>query len=209
MTLPLEALQSKLHLLPQRDRDFATSLLDQAKRRGLSDKQAPWIQRLLDRALEIESPKPAELVADMTPINDLFHKAALKLKKPAIVLAAEGIEGVLRLTPSRKYVGSVTVTAAPTVRSSFEDRDWLGTVKDDGTFFASSTVGNRKDATVAALRRFAADPVTGAKESARLTGRCCFCNLALTDARSTEVGYGSTCAENFGLPWGNRKAKAA
>jgi hypothetical protein len=31
---------------------------------------------------------------------------------------------------------------------------------------------------------------------------CCFCGRVLTDPRSVRWGYGPTCAENFGLPWG-------
>jgi hypothetical protein len=34
------------------------------------------------------------------------------------------------------------------------------------------------------------------------TGKCVFCRQKLTDGRSTSVGYGPTCAENNGLPWG-------
>lgn len=34
------------------------------------------------------------------------------------------------------------------------------------------------------------------------TSKCVFCALALTDGRSTEVGYGPVCATNNGLPWG-------
>ena len=33
----------------------------------------------------------------------------------------------------------------------------------------------------------------------KLTGCCCFCNRPLTDARSTEVGYGEICSKKFGV----------
>ncbi len=33
-------------------------------------------------------------------------------------------------------------------------------------------------------------------------GRCVFCSLPLTDARSVDVGYGPICAGHHGLPWG-------
>lgn len=32
--------------------------------------------------------------------------------------------------------------------------------------------------------------------------RCVFCSRALADERSRDVGYGETCADNNGLPWG-------
>lgn len=36
---------------------------------------------------------------------------------------------------------------------------------------------------------------------------CVFCGISLEDSRSTEVGYGPTCAENNGLPWGVKKSE--
>lgn len=47
-----------------------------------------------------------------------------------------------------------------------------------------------------------------AKEYARLFGRCCFCNRGLIDERSTEVGYGPSCAKAYGLPWTPKEAAA-
>lgn len=34
--------------------------------------------------------------------------------------------------------------------------------------------------------------------------RCVYCSTELTDDRSITAGYGPTCAENYGLPWGNK-----
>jgi hypothetical protein len=76
----------------------------------------------------------------------------------------------------------------------------------DGTYQPSNAANGRTEAITARLRAFAAEPARVAKDSARLTGRCCFCNLALKDERSTAVGYGATCADHFGLPWGERPA---
>lgn len=36
-----------------------------------------------------------------------------------------------------------------------------------------------------------------------LYGSCVFCSRTLTDERSITAGYGQTCAENHGLPWGH------
>ena len=52
------------------------------------------------------------------------------------------------------------------------------------------------------LQRLAADPAGVASKYGKMTGRCCFCHLQLTDAKSLAVGYGKTCAKNYGLPWG-------
>jgi hypothetical protein len=35
-----------------------------------------------------------------------------------------------------------------------------------------------------------------------------FCRLTLTDARSTAVGYGQTCAGHWGMPWGEARLDA-
>ena len=41
-----------------------------------------------------------------------------------------------------------------------------------------------------------------AAEYGRLHRRCIVCRRALTDAPSLEAGYGKTCADNNGWPWG-------
>ena len=53
------------------------------------------------------------------------------------------------------------------------------------------------------VNRLAKNPAKVATEYGKLTGNCCFCRRALTDKRSVTVGYGSTCAGNYGLEWGN------
>lgn len=42
-----------------------------------------------------------------------------------------------------------------------------------------------------------------AKDFGKLYGMCVFCSRTLTDERSIHAGYGSTCASNHGLPWGD------
>ena len=54
------------------------------------------------------------------------------------------------------------------------------------------------------LAELSANPEAKAAAFGKLTGCCCFCNTALTDDRSTSVGYGPVCAKNFGLNWGAR-----
>lgn len=47
------------------------------------------------------------------------------------------------------------------------------------------------------------DPAGYAKKYGRLTGRCCFCRIQLTNETSLSVGYGlcEICAGNYGLPY--------
>lgn len=65
---------------------------------------------------------------------------------------------------------------------------------------------DRMDAAhTALLGAFDADPVATAVLSARFTGSCSFCSRKLDDVRSIEVGYGPTCAEKYGMPWGAKR----
>lgn len=57
-----------------------------------------------------------------------------------------------------------------------------------------------------ALDGLTADTLLDAEQAAafgHLTGRCVFCTTALSDERSVSVGYGPTCADRHGLPWGD------
>jgi len=52
------------------------------------------------------------------------------------------------------------------------------------------------------LKALAENPAAVAAAYGKLTGNCCFCGSNLSNARSTGVGYGKTCAEHYGLSWG-------
>jgi hypothetical protein len=165
-----------------------------------------------------KAPAPqAQAVGELSGVLALFAKAKTHLKFPAIVLGVpeidntQDVEGfTLRLTiagPRAKVPGSVTVTTQDRVWNRFEQedqREWLGRVTVDGTYQPSRAANGRTEAIVRRLAELAANPAKVAAEHGRLTGRCCFCNTALSDERSTAVGYGPTCADHFGLPWGVR-----
>lgn len=46
------------------------------------------------------------------------------------------------------------------------------------------------------------DPAGYMSERSKDMDRCCYCYKPLEDKRSKDVGYGSTCAVKWGLPWG-------
>lgn len=48
----------------------------------------------------------------------------------------------------------------------------------------------------------AENPAKVAADYGRLSGRCCFCKIELTDEKSIAVGYGPQCARSYGLPYG-------
>lgn len=54
----------------------------------------------------------------------------------------------------------------------------------------------------AALDGLTADPVGFLARASKDMDRCCYCNAPLSDKRSKDAGYGETCAQTWGLPWG-------
>jgi hypothetical protein len=197
---------------------FAQSLVNQSKTKALSDKQMYWVNKLVEDAQAPVKEVKSANVGDLSRIISLFDKARQHLKFPAIVLnipAANNMRIRINVAGERsKYPGSLNVTSGE--KPGDEGRAWYGRVMKDGTYTPSGKVGDlvAKDAPekiTARLVEFAANPVKVAKEYAEstkemvdgvLTGRCCFCNRHLQDERSTAVGYGSTCADHYGLPWG-------
>jgi hypothetical protein len=148
--------------------------------------------------------RATENVGDLSRIVALFDTARQHLRFPSIVL--DGFR-VNVAGPRAREPGSLTVTGVErdTV-SRFGrglTRKYFGRVTRAGVFEPSQAA---PDGIGAKLRTFAADPAGQAAEHGRLHGACCFCNRALRDERSTAVGYGPDCAENFGLPWGSLAA---
>lgn len=192
--------------LDERSRGFAESLCEQYRRRGLSDKQAHWVGELLNRAENPEAAKPATTdVGSVKGIVDLLERAAKHLKHPAVIVRANGRDIRLNIAGSKsKAPGSINVCSA----GGYGDREWYGRVTRDGQFEPSRKFDQATQTAVGlALQAMATDPAKAAAEYGHLTGVCCFCNTALTDGRSTAVGYGPVCAKHYGLPWG-KGAKA-
>ena len=144
---------------------------------------------------------PAQQVGDMQRIVEMFDRAQGRLRHPSFIL--DGFR--VNVAGQRASVpGSITVTAAE--RGTNGRRAWYGRVLRNGTYEPSNSA---PDNVAPALRRFAADPAGVAAEYGRLHGRCCFCNRALDDERSTALGYGPVCADNYGLPHGTVAARNA
>jgi hypothetical protein len=196
--------------LTANDRSFADSLLYSVRtqRRPPSDKQLYWIGKMAERAKNggKEPERVKTTVGDLSGVMALFDKARRHLQFPAIVLgwrdSRDHIHEVrLNVAGERARVpGSINVIDEA-------DRAWFGRILKDGAFEHSPRI-DVPTAVAELLGRFACDPVGVAGEHGRLTGKCCFCNTALTDERSTSVGYGPTCAKNYGLPWGKAAADA-
>ena len=188
---------------------FAESLCTQYRRgRSLSWKQEQWVDKLIERAANPPAPIVRETVevGDMSGAIALFDKAAQHLRRPKVRLrvfdstAPVHRDILLSVAGARaKVPGSINVKDdAP-----YGEGSWYGRIHRDGKLEKNGMV-DVPQALVDLLKRFAEQPAATAAEFGRLTGRCCFCNRPLEDERSTAVGYGGTCAKNYGLPWGRR-----
>lgn len=194
----LRILEANLLLLPASDQGFAASLIEQSRRRPLSDKQLVWVEKLARRATGLAAPSKVD-VGDMTGLIALFAKASEHLKHPAIVIGSP--VGELRITvagPRARCPGTVNVATS----GRFGENTWFGRIDLEGVFAINERVEVPPEL-VDFLREFAANPAAMAASHGHRTGCCCFCNRTLTDERSIAVGYGPTCAANYGLQWGS------
>jgi hypothetical protein len=151
-----------------------------------------------------------QAVGDLSGVLALFAKAKQHLKHPAIVLSVPEAGFAIRINVAgdrAKVPGSLNVLENDRNETSDwgdPQRAWLGRVTLDGAYQPGRAANGRTEAITRRLQAFAAEPAKIAAEHGRLTGCCCFCNRPLTDERSTAVGYGATCADHYGLPWGTK-----
>lgn len=187
---------------PDKDRDFATSLVEQAARRGLTPRQWYWVGRLTAQAGSVARTR---VVGDFSGVYALFQRAKSKLRNPKVRLQTEeSLPLQLYLAGERSKVPNV-VNVTNGIPYGVEDSKWYGRVAPDGKWTPNTRIPEAELAPVAKLlKRLARDPEGVASEYGRLTGLCCFCYRPLADERSTAVGYGPQCAERYGLSWGTK-----
>lgn len=188
--------------LAQHDRKFAESLISGPygyKKRGyLSEKQAPFIFKMLEKATGMyEAPEPINL--GISRIKAMFEKAKVHLKWPKIVF--ETSFGKIKMYvqgPNAKYPGSVVFTL---------NKLWMGRIHTDGGLQKSTNFhqAENKEQFLDLLEAFSTDPEGVASKYGKLNSRCVFCGKALSDPKSPAVGYGGTCAAHYGLAWGESK----
>lgn len=145
-----------------------------------------------------EKPKQeAGAKVELSGVMELFGRAKGKLKYPKIRLATKsGNKVVLSLAGARsKYSGQVMLTDG----GPFGDNIWYGRIDIDGNVFPSRSMDSEVMELLTSLSLDAAK-VTGTY--GHNTGSCSFCARHLEDKRSVSAGYGPTCADKFGLPWG-------
>jgi hypothetical protein len=180
--------------LSEKDRAFGLSLLSGIDKYGsLTERQATWVQVLIDRASE---PKPVAAPAvqvEMAGVKALFAVASKSLKRPKIRLqAADGTPVVLALAGANsKYKGQVMLTDG----GPWGDNRWFGRV--EGSQFHAARAATPE--VTGLLTRLSADPTSVIADYGRLTGACALCGRDLTDQASVDRGAGPVCAKKFGL----------
>lgn len=199
----LEALMGSLN---ERDAKFANDLINGPygfkKRGGLSDKQRPYVFRLLETAMGLGR-ADAVNVGNVSGIVALINKAKGHIKWPKVVFEAGfGKVKIWIQGPNAKFPGAIGLTV---------NGLWMGRIQPDGEFQASQVYSSAsmKDQFLELLNAFAADPAGVGAKYGKLAGRCCFCQKCLEDPKSLAMGYGPTCAENYGLPWGQAAVSMA
>lgn len=152
-------------------------------------------------------PAVVSRVGDVAGIHALFDRASRFIKRPIITLGVDMIDGGVRISvgsDAARFPGTLTILAETQRRADDGRRVWLGRIHGDGRVEPSSRLPvDQQRSLLERLKEFAAEPARVAGEHGRLTSRCCFCRIRLKDERSVSVGYGETCADNFGLPWGS------
>jgi hypothetical protein len=191
--LPIqEELQAMLasNLIPARNLNFCHSL---AKAANPTDKQIYWLHKMVDEYKA--KPVDTKQTVCFDAICTLFNSVMRSLKRPEIRIVSDFEAGeVIRIypaKPSSRNAGSLYIKLR---------YDYIGMIKPDGTLFLKND--EHQDRIVAAIRKYEQNPSGCAKEYARLTDRCCFCDLQLTDETSVFWGYGKICAKRWQLPYG-------
>lgn len=184
--------------LPQKDQDFAQSLIEQSKKRQLSPKQLCWVEKLAglathvalaEKAIDVIIPAPISVPGVITLIRTNNNA-----KRPKIRFLVGDAEFTLSVASAKaRFPGTVNVNS---------NGQWFGRIHTDGRYEVSSRINEtNQQSVIAALHLVASHPAEMAAAYGKKTGRCCFCALHLTDARSLDVGYGAICAKHYRLPW--------
>jgi hypothetical protein len=161
-------------------------------------------------APQAREPRQEAQIGRIDGILAIFDRVAKRLQVPAVELSIPATGTVVRVnvaTARAKVPGSLTITGG---RDDVGERPWYGRILRDGTFQPSREA---PAGLAERLSQFVAEPARIAAEHGKLTGRCCFCRLPLggtspnspSGRKSLAVGYGETCAANWGLPWGETK----
>ena len=203
----IEYLEKVTPLLPEKDRAFAADLCVKGRKYTPSEKQAYWIEKMIERATvqsdEQDAPKSDDLGnVDWPKLVGLFVQAGSKLKYPKLSFEEDGFKLVIKRAGSgSKYSGDLMLTDG----GPFGSNLWYGRITSDGQFVSSRVGEQYRDRLLPLLRAFVQDPHGFASTYGKKSGNCCFCAKEIGHGegkgseKSKAVGYGPVCAKNWGL----------
>lgn len=175
----------------------------------LADRSS-WLWFHMLKVVQQHQPARPEMVDMIGFISDSFVMAAGRgLKNPMIRLGVKEDARRYKLYLSAR--GTICIKGGnvdPGTNDPVGDEEYIGCLMN-GKFLPASdgpSYGNRPKPVAPKDQKFidalTADPVGFFAKCSKDMNRCCYCNQPLEDARSKEVGYGRTCADRWGLPWG-------
>lgn len=151
---------------------------------------------VVNEAAQRASEAPVTAIVRYPGIVALMAKASgAGLKFPKFLIPSTKGDVKLSLARGGRHIGSIHVSDNKGFGNAY-----YGRIEGQG----ATTV--RDEAILAALDAFEANPAEVARLYGIQSGCCCFCSKELTNAESTSVGYGPTCAARFGMPWGGTGA---
>jgi hypothetical protein len=184
-------LSSAIDLLKGGDKNFAQSLINFYNQKGrLSDKQASFIPKLLEKAEKELQPKPATQLENFSKVIEIFDNAKAKGYKKKIILRLGDEDYKIRLSEapaSGVNAGMVYVKVGEEYKGKItREGKWIYTGQADETLQQK-------------LNEFSLSPKEEARKYGFRTGECCVCGRTLTDKNSIANGIGPICSSAFGL----------
>lgn len=142
--------------------------------------------------------KPKKSV-EQTILNFMLHARSQGLKYPKVQIS---VDPPITLVMNSR--GQINITNGK--RYGTPENQWFGkinNVRSCATLVAGRNWPTQLDGILA---KFANDPAKHMGTLGILTDHCQFCGKQLSNEHSMFHGYGPTCAENYGLPWGDETA---
>lgn len=182
--------------LDERGKSFATSLIDNFTVGGsLSYKQWEWVYKLAEQAKGIEpiygSFNPILVMFRIAGSND--NGASLKLPKIRL-MTKDDIYVQLNFDP--KDTNTIKIYRDGWAGHGY--RKFAGQIKDN---MILPYTDRMTDSMKLLLQELALDPLKTAKAMASKLNICMYCGQRLADKKSKDLGYGKTCAKNWGLKY--------
>lgn len=181
------------HSFQRTQNNFAKDIASKA---NLSEAQAYYLFKMAeDEFAFIKRAQSGEVqeekIGEYIKICELFG-AAKQLTRPIVRFEIEGDKIAISKAPA--------TGKNPNCLYVKNNGIYAGKIDANGNFYPSKECA---EVTKSYLLQLTQNPVQCAKSYGRLTGKCCFCGLTLTDERSVKAGYGAICADHWGLPWGS------